>query len=51
MNDKLTHIDHKGDANMVNIGNKKDVIRKAKARGEIRLKTSTIDAIEKDLVV
>ena len=50
MNEKLTHIDHKGDANMVNIGNKKDVMRKAKARGEIRLKSSTIDAIEKDSV-
>ena len=50
MNEKLTHIDHKGDANMVNIGNKKDVMRKAKARGEIRLKASTIDAIEKDSV-
>ncbi len=50
MNDKLTHIDHKGDANMVNIGNKKDVMRKAKARGEIRLKSSTVDAIEKDSV-
>ena len=50
MNEKLTHIDHKGDANMVNIGNKKDVMRKAKARGEIRLKASTIAAIEKDSV-
>ena len=50
MNEKLTHIDHKGDANIVNIGNKKDVMRKAKARGEIRLKASTIDAIEKDSV-
>ena len=50
MNEKLTHIDHKGDANMVNIGKKKDVMRKAKARGEIRLKASTIDAIEKDSV-
>ncbi len=50
MNEKLTHIDHKGDANMVNIGNKKDVMRKAKARGEVRLKASTIAAIEKDSV-
>ena len=50
MNEKLTNIDHKGDANMINIGNKKYVMRKANARGEIRLKASTIAAIEKDSV-
>ena len=50
MSEKLTHIDEKGDANMVNIGAKKDIIRRARSRGEIKLKPSTINAIEKDSV-
>ena len=50
MSDKMTHIDASGDANMVNIGDKINSFRKARARGEIRLKDSTIEDIEKDLV-
>ena len=50
MSDKMTHIDASGDANMVNIGDKINSFRKAIARGEIRLKSSTIEDIENDLV-
>lgn len=43
---KLTHIDLKGKANMVDVGSKPVMSRVAKARGHIRLTPETIDLIK-----
>jgi cyclic pyranopterin phosphate synthase len=42
----LTHIDAKGNANMVDVGNKPVTQRMARARGQILLKPSTIALIK-----
>jgi len=42
---KLTHTDDQGKANMVDVGNKPDQERVAKAKGKIRLKPETIRLI------
>lgn len=47
---ELTHTDESGDVQMVDVGGKPDTKRRAVARGEIELATSTIDAIRSDQV-
>jgi cyclic pyranopterin phosphate synthase len=46
----LSHIDKKGDARMVDVGDKKIVHRTARARGLIRMAAPTIQAIREDQV-
>lgn len=45
---ELTHTTESGDAQMVDIGAKPDSARRAVARGTIRLRESTVEAIEED---
>jgi cyclic pyranopterin phosphate synthase len=47
---KLTHIDAKGEASMVDVSAKSVQLRKAIALGEIHLQTSTIDLIESNQI-
>ena len=47
---KLTHIDAKGEATMVDVSRKAVVLREAVARGEILLQPETIRRIEKDAI-
>jgi len=42
---KLTHIDARGEASMVDVSHKPIVLREATARGEIRLQRATLDLI------
>ncbi|WP_340100682.1 cyclic pyranopterin monophosphate synthase MoaC [Salinibaculum salinum] len=49
-NDDLTHTDEEGAAQMVDVGEKADSKRRAKARGQIRLQPSTIEAIRDNSV-
>lgn len=44
--EKLSHVDHQGKANMVDVGAKPDQIRVAKATGHITLKSETISLIQ-----
>jgi cyclic pyranopterin phosphate synthase len=46
--DDLTHTDESGDVQMVDVGAKPDSARRAVARGEIRLRASTVAAIRDD---
>ena len=46
--DDLTHTDESGDVQMVNVGDKPDTARRAVARGEIRLRPSTVEAVRAD---
>jgi len=46
--DDLTHTDESGNVQMVDVGDKPDTSRRAVARGEIRLQSSTIAAIRDD---
>ena len=46
----LSHVDGKGNARMVDVGEKKIQRRRAKARGLIRMSASTIKAIREDQV-
>jgi len=48
--DDLTHTDESGDVQMVDVGAKPDSARRAVARGEIRLRASTVAAIRDDEV-
>ncbi|MEF8780091.1 MAG: cyclic pyranopterin monophosphate synthase MoaC [Haloferacaceae archaeon] len=48
MSDELTHTDEEGKVQMVDVGDKPDTARRAVARGEIRLRQSTVDAIRAD---
>lgn len=41
----LTHFDKKGQAHMVDVGQKEITVRKAVARGEIRMQPDTLDLI------
>jgi cyclic pyranopterin phosphate synthase len=43
---RLTHIDARGEANMVDVSRKPVTLRTAVARGEIRLRETTLDLIE-----
>ena len=45
---ELTHTTPEGDARMVDVGAKPDSARRAVARGSIRLRESTVAAIEED---
>lgn len=45
---ELTHTTESGDAQMVDVGAKPDSARRAVARGTIRLRESTVEAIEED---
>ena len=48
MNDKLTHIDESGNANMVDVGDKDIVKRTAEAAGKIYLSKETLKLIEEN---
>jgi cyclic pyranopterin phosphate synthase len=45
MPNKLTHLDERGRARMVDVGNKPDTERVAIARGEVHMKKETLDLI------
>lgn len=45
MKDELTHIDSKGVARMVDVGDKQDTARTAIARGEVHMKPETLTLI------
>ena len=49
-NKKLSHTDNKGKASMVDVSNKPDQLRVAKAEGYIMLLPSTVQLIEDNLV-
>ena len=44
---KLSHINNEGDVQMVDVTAKADTIRKAKARGIVKMDTPTLELIEK----
>jgi len=46
-NDKLTHIDENGKAQMVNVGSKEDTNRSATALGKVLMSIETIEALKK----
>jgi cyclic pyranopterin phosphate synthase len=46
----LTHVTDEGEVQMVDVGDKPDSKRRAVARGEIRLRSPTVDAIRDDEV-
>jgi cyclic pyranopterin phosphate synthase len=47
---RLTHIDARGEANMVDVSMKPVMLRTAVARGQIRLRKTTLDLIESQSV-
>jgi len=47
---ELSHIDHEGKANMVDVGDKSNQNRTAKASGLIRLQPQTLELISKNLM-
>ena len=47
---KLSHIDNNGKANMVDVGDKSDQLRIAKAQGRIILQTETLTIIKNNLI-
>ena len=47
---KLTHIDERGNAHMVNVGTKPDTERIAVAKGEVLLKAETVELIKQGLM-
>jgi cyclic pyranopterin monophosphate synthase len=47
---KLSHIDQRGSAHMVDVGDKPDTNRWAVARGEILLRRETVELIQKGLM-
>jgi cyclic pyranopterin phosphate synthase len=46
----LTHTDESGEAQMVDVGDKPDTARRAVARGTIRLRPETVDAVRENAV-
>ncbi len=48
--EKLSHTNQSGKANMVDVGDKPEQVRTAKARGEIILKPETIKLISENLI-
>jgi cyclic pyranopterin phosphate synthase len=46
----LTHTDESGEAQMVDVGDKPDTARRAVARGTIRLRPGTVDAVRENSV-
>lgn len=49
-NNKLTHIDSNGNAKMVDVGEKPISHRIARAKGQVKLLTSTVDMIKQGLM-
>ena len=47
---RLTHLDAKGEARMVDVSAKPIQLREAAARGEVRLKRSTLELIQSDKI-
>jgi len=47
---RLTHIDRRGEANMVDVSAKPVLLREAIARGEIRLQSDTLKLIESQTI-
>jgi cyclic pyranopterin phosphate synthase len=47
---KLTHLDSRGEASMVDVSAKPVVLREAVAQGEIRLQRATLDLIESNRI-
>ncbi len=47
---KLTHLDHNGNAHMVNVGEKMDTERIARAKGQVLLKPETVEQIRLGLM-
>ena len=47
---KLTHVDARGEASMVDVSHKPIVLREAIARGEIRLQRATLDLINRNQI-
>ncbi|WP_101297673.1 cyclic pyranopterin monophosphate synthase MoaC [Halegenticoccus soli] len=47
-NAELTHTDDRGNVQMVDVGGKPDTARRAVARGEIRLRPETIEAVKRN---
>jgi len=47
---RLTHIDARGEANMVDVSMKPAMLRTAVARGQIRLRKTTLDLIESQTI-
>jgi len=47
---KLSHIDNNGKANMVDVGDKSDQLRIAKAQGRIILQSETLEIIKSNLI-
>ena len=47
---KLTHVDTRGEACMVDVSHKPIVLREAFARGEIRLQRATLDLIHRNQI-
>jgi cyclic pyranopterin phosphate synthase len=47
---RLTHIDRRGEANMVDVSEKPVLLREAVARGEIRLGNETLDLIDSQTI-
>ncbi len=50
MSDKLTHLNNKGEANMVDVGDKPIQKRIAKATGFIQLQTNTMELIRSNMM-
>lgn len=50
MKKKLSHINQKGEANMVDVSAKPDQVRIAKAQGKIILQTETLDLIKNNQI-
>jgi cyclic pyranopterin monophosphate synthase len=48
---KLTHVDSRGEARMVDVSAKPVVLREATARGEIQLQASTLKRIESQAII
>jgi cyclic pyranopterin phosphate synthase len=48
--EKLSHIDSAGQASMVDVSKKPDMVRQAVARGEVRLRRETIALIESNQI-
>ena len=47
---KLTHVDARGEASMVDVSHKPILLREAIARGEIRLQRATLDLIHRNRI-
>lgn len=48
--DEFSHVDESGDAGMVDVGGKAETRRRAVARGELRVRPATAEAVREDAV-